>query len=275
MGFRGVLGHEFVGTVASGDLAGKRVVCEINCACRRCPTCDRGHATHCPERTVLGIDRHDGAFADQVVVPIENLHVVPDSISDDQAVLVEPLAAAIQILHQVHVTSTDRVTIVGDGRLGLMCAMALKHVASQVRVVGKHDRKLRRFSCREIETVNIAAGDPALELRRPDDVVVDCTGSPSGLSLALDLVRPRGTVVLKTTIAGEHQMSLARIVIDEINVIGSRCGPFAEALNWIQSGFVDLSHLITHRYQLHECDQAFAAAGSPAAFKVVFDHSKG
>ena len=270
MGFAGILGHEFVGVAQSGRLAGQRVVGEINCNCRRCPSCEAGLENHCPQRTVIGIDRHDGAFADYVAVPEHHLHAIPDSVADDEAVFVEPLAAALQICEQVTIGSSDRVAILGDGRLGLLCAQAVGLATSALTVVGKHPDKLARFAALGYKTREHAddVDDDGLY-----DLVVDCTGSAAGLPLALRLVRPRGTVVLTTTIAGNHETSLAAIVINEITVIGSRCGPFAKAVEAIRDHRIDLSNLITHRFPLHAATEAFAKASEPDAFKVVFEIS--
>lgn len=267
MDFEGVLGHEFVGVAQTGPMAGRRVVGEINCNCRDCPRCQSGLGNHCQFRTVVGIDRHDGAFARHVAIPHHNLHAIPDRIGDDEAVLVEPIAAAFQILEQVETAASDRVTILGDGRLAYFCAQTLASVVERVRVVGKHPEKLNRFSRIGMETVL----HDRCEADRSADIVVDCTGSASGLPMALGLVRPRGTVVMKTTIAGEHQMSLAPIVIDEIRLIGSRCGPFAKAIEALDTGLIDVSGLITHRFHLDEAKLAFETASRPDAFKVVFE----
>lgn len=274
MGFEGILGHEFVGVAEAGQFAGQRVVGEINCNCHACPRCDTGLGNHCANRTVVGIDRHDGAFAEYVAVPKANLHTVPDSVSDDQAVFVEPLAAAFQILEQVSIASSDHVLIVGDGRLGLMSAMALRLTGAQIDVVGKHSDKLGRFSRLGLKTSMLDSPQP----RSPQvfkeesyDVVVDCTGSVTGLELAMQAVRPRGTIVMKTTIAGDHQLSLAPIVINEIRLVGSRCGPFSTALSAIAGGDVDLDGLITDRFSLDAGKAAFERATAKDSFKVVFE----
>jgi threonine dehydrogenase-like Zn-dependent dehydrogenase len=205
MGFRGVLGHEFVGVAESGSMAGRRVVGEINCACWACDTCRRGLPTHCPNRTVLGILNHDGAFADLIAVPSQNLHVVPDSLPDDVAVFTEPVAAAFQVPVQVSIRPQDRVVVLGDGRLGNLCAQVLAALSSHVLVVGKHPEKLAILTSMGIAVAPLS--DPLDE--RAADIVVDCTGSDSGLPTALRLVRPRGTIVLKTTVAGQQALARA------------------------------------------------------------------
>lgn len=271
MGFEGILGHEFVGIAQSGPLAGRRVVGEINCNCRRCPRCKTGLGNHCEHRTVIGIDRHDGAFAERIAVPDHNLHAIPDSISDDEAVFVEPLAAAFRILEQVTFADADRVIVLGDGRLAYFCAQTVATAVDRLRVVGKHASKLQRFGRLGIETVEL----DNLPIEKTFDVVIDCTGSASGLPLALSLVRPCGTIVMKTTVADQHQLSLAPIVIDEVNLVGSRCGPFDVAIDALKKETIDVKSLITDRFSLTDAEQAFARAAAPDAFKVVFDIQQG
>ncbi len=265
MGFSGILGHEFVGVAQSGPLAGQRVVGEINCPCRHCPRCDAGLGNHCGNRTVIGIYRHDGAFADFVAVPQHNLHVLPDSVSDDEAVFVEPLAAAFEILEQVAIHQDDQVTICGDGRLALMSAKAIGLTGASISVIGKHPAKLARFESLGVQTRLL---QEAVD-QQSGDVVVDCTGSTTGLPLALQLIRPRGTIVMKTTVAANHELSLAKIVIDEVTIVGSRCGPFAKAIEALASRNVDVSDLITHRFPIESAVQAMETATSPDALKVV------
>lgn len=268
MGFQGVLGHEFVGIAQTGRHAGQRVVGEINCACRVCATCKAGLPTHCGNRTVVGIDRHDGAFAERLAIPESNLHPLPDSLADDAAIFVEPLAAAFQIPDQVQIKRRDRVAILGDGRLGYLCAQVLRLQSDHVTVVGKHAAKLERFQ--DIAQTNCINSD-TLPPEGSFDLVVDCTGSTSGLPMAIQLSRPRGTIVMKTTVAGEHHQSLAMIVINELSIVGSRCGPFDKAIEALKNGRVDVSGLITHRYRLDQVETAFRTAVSPDAFKVLFE----
>ena len=267
MGFRGVLGHEFVGIATSGPLAGRRVVGEINCSCGECDLCRRGLGTHCPHRTVLGILNHDGAFADLISVPQRNLHVVPDSMPNDVAVFTEPVAAAFQILVQVPVGKNDRVTVLGDGRLGSLCAQVLAGVSNRVLVVGKHPVKLAPLSRLGISTALVSE----VGADRSADIVVDATGSESGLPTALGLVRPRGTVVLKTTVAGTQTLAWAPVVIDEITIVGSRCGPFDRALEALESGRVDVSALISNRFDLDDGVAALEHARSKGVLKVLLD----
>lgn len=265
MGFAGVLGHEFVGVAEDGPLAGERVTAEINCACHECDLCNGGLSNHCPQRSVVGILNHDGAFADSLVVPNRNLHRVPDAMSDDLATLVEPVAAALQIREQVDLRPGMMAAVVGDGRLGNLCAQVLKLAGCHVVVVGKHQEKLATFQRLGLETRRLDELTEAACF----DVVVECAGSPTGLDTALALVRPRGTVFMKTTIAGNHELSLAPVVINEINLLGSRCGPFDKAIACIAAGELDLDGFITARYPLEEFAAAFARARQKDALKVM------
>ena len=269
MGFRGVLGHEFVGVAESGPLAGRRVVGEINCACWTCSTCRMGLPTHCPNRTVLGILNHDGAFADLIAVPQKNLHAVPDSLSDDVAVFTEPVAAAFQIPAQLTIRSEDRIAILGDGRLGNLCAQVLVHRSDHVLVVGKHPEKLAILRAMGIATALISESLGEREY----DVVVDCTGSESGLPAALKLVRPRGTIVLKTTVAGEQTQAWAPFVIDEVTLVGSRCGPFDQALTALEQGHVKVAPLVSDRFDLSRGLEALDRARTKGILKVLIDVS--
>lgn len=271
MGFEGVLGHEFVGIAESGNFSGQRVVGEINCSCRDCDTCRSGLPTHCPHRTVLGILGHDGAFAEYIAVPERNLHAVPDTISTDEAVFVEPVAAAYQILKQRLAERGQSVVVLGDGRLGNLCAQVLADSGCKVLVIGKHDQKLSiiRDINNDIKTALLEDAAP----NRDADVVVDCTGSPTGLPTALQHVKPWGTVVLKTTVAGEQTLALAPIVIDEVRVIGSRCGPFGDALDGLRSGRIKVKPLISERFALDLAVEALKLTSSQPVLKVLLDVS--
>lgn len=271
MGFRGVLGHEFVGVAESGQFAGRRVVGEINCSCWLCETCRSGFPTHCPSRTVLGILNHDGAFADLVAVPQRNLHLVPDSLPDEIAVFTEPVAAAFQIPAQVNVGRHDRVVVLGDGRLGNLCAQVLAGISDRVLVVGKHPEKLSLLQSLGITTALL----PDMASERLADIVVDCTGSDTGLPTALGLVRPRGTIVLKTTVAGTQTMPWAPLVIDEVTLVGSRCGPFDEALAALERGLVDVLPLISQRFDLSRGVEALEQAKAKTVVKVLLDVATG
>ena len=261
MGFRGVLGHEFLGDLDDGT----RVTAEINNACRRCDTCRAGRMHHCPHRTVLGILGHDGAMADLVAVPEANLHRIPDAIDDRRAVFIEPLAAAFRIVEQFPFGPGAKVAVVGDGKLGLLCAWALRTTGAAITLVGKHSDKLALAS----DGIRPVVLDDVTKLGRAFEVVADCTGSPTGLPTALGLVRPLGTVVLKTTIAGEYAINLAPVVIDEITVVGSRCGPFPRAIEALASGEVDPTPLLGPEFPLDRADEAFAAASARGARKVT------
>jgi threonine dehydrogenase-like Zn-dependent dehydrogenase len=265
-GFTGVLGHEFVGVALAGTLQGQRVVSEINCSCHACETCRAGRAGHCPDRTVLGIVRHDGAFADVIAVPERNLHPVPDAIDLDAAVFTEPLAAAFQIPAQLAIARAHRIVVLGDGRLGNLCAQVLASLSDHVLVVGKHPSKMAVLDAMGIETRPLTAERGG---ERTADIVVDCTGSASGLPTALEFVRPRGTIVLKTTIAGSQTLALAPVVVDEVTIVGSRCGPFDRALDALANGLVEVQPLITERFDLSDGVRALGRAGEPGVMKVL------
>ncbi len=260
MNYRGILGHEFVGQLPDGRLA----TAEINAACHACPTCHAGRPGHCPNRTVLGILGRDGAMAELVSVPERNLHFIPDGLPDRAAVFIEPLAAAFRVAEQVPLAGA-RVAVVGDGKLGLLCAWVARRERAVTTLVGKHPAKLA-MAGPGIATAPLVAIDPH---RATFDVVIEATGSPAGLPTALKLVRPCGTVVLKTTVAGEHTMSLAPVVIDEIHLIGSRCGPFPRAIAALADGSIDVAPLIEAEFPLAEADAAFEAAGRRGVRKVL------
>jgi threonine dehydrogenase-like Zn-dependent dehydrogenase len=266
MSFRGVPGHEFVGTVCDGaeKFIGKRVVAEINFGCGRCEQCARILSRHCPDRKVMGILGADGAFAEYLSVPVENLHVVPATIADEEAVFTEPLAAAFEILEQVAINPGDEILVLGDGKLGSLCAQALRLTGASITVLGKHPEKLNRIRRSALRTTLLDDWKPKLF-----DVVVEATGAPSGLELAMNAVRPRGTLVLKSTIAGAHQLSLAPLVINEINVIGSRCGPFSEALKALTEKTVSVTPLIEKVYSLNQGLEAVAHAARSGSGKIL------
>jgi alcohol dehydrogenase len=268
MGFTGVLGHEFVGTVvacADDDWIGRRVVGEINAACLRCPTCLRGDHTHCPNRTTLGIDRRNGAMADLVTLPVSCLHVVPDSVSDEAAVFTEPLAAALEILDQSHIRPSERVAVVGDGKLGAMIVQVLRLIGCEITLVGRHPERWTLYERQGVRCTH-SSSPPA----GPFDVVVDCTGQPSGLATARQLLRPRGRLVLKSTFQAESQLNLTLLVVDEIQLIGSRCGPFAPALKLLERGLIATEPLISAEFPLSDGLAAFAATSGH--LKVLLRH---
>ncbi|HOW70143.1 MAG TPA: alcohol dehydrogenase catalytic domain-containing protein [Phycisphaerae bacterium] len=267
MGFTGVPGHEFVGTVAKGSRTwrGKRVVAEINCICGKCDMCQRGLANHCRRRTVLGIDRHDGVFAEQVVVPERNLHELPASVSDAQAVFVEPLAAALQVIKQSRIEKRMRVAVIGSGRLGLLVAQVLKTTGCDLEVVGRNELTLNFCEKRGIR------GTPVRELapRADRDVIVECSGSPAGLDLALAMLRPRGTIVLKSTYAQQSPVNLTPVVVQELTVLGSRCGPFPDAIATLARGEIDVDSMITRQLPLDRGVEAFELAADPRSIKIL------
>ena len=270
MSFQGVLGHEFVGIVDEAtlhpDLVGKRVVGEINAACRICPVCKAGRLTHCPHRTTLGIDRRDGAFADFLTLPIENLYPLPDEITNDQAVFTEPLAAACQILEQAPIDATDRVLVIGDGKLGLLCAQVLHRAGCRLTVLGRHPEKLQILADRGIRT----SQDPA-SLSPGLDIVVEATGTAGGFKLACEYVRPRGTIVLKSTYHGQTAVDMTSLVVHEITVVGSRCGPFSTAIALLRDNAIDVQSLIHKRFPIEQGTDAFEHAATKGVLKVLLE----
>jgi alcohol dehydrogenase len=272
-GFRGVLGHEFVGLVeacaSEPAWVGKRVVGEINAACGVCATCRAGRPTHCPYGTTLGIRGRDGAFADFLTLPKENLHPVPEAVNDDQAVFVEPLAAALEITDQIHVRPTERVIVIGDGKLGQLLAQVLALSGCNLTVVGHHEDKLGLLSARGIDTY--LAGPSSPGPAGPADVVVEATGTPSGFAAARSMVRPRGKLVLKSTYHDLTRVDLSRVVVDEVQLIGSRCGPFAPALRLLAQGLVSVEPLIQARYPLAEGVTALKEAGVRGTLKILIE----
>jgi threonine dehydrogenase-like Zn-dependent dehydrogenase len=270
MGFRGVPGHEFVGEVSEGptDVIGKRVVGEINFACGRCETCLQGLGRHCPNRRVMGILDANGSFAEYLAVPLANLHVVPETVSDEEAVFTEPLAAAFEIVEQVHLQPAAEVVIFGDGKLGLLCAQVLHLTGARVTVVGKHQDKLGLLRKLGLHTVLLADWRP-----QRVDLVVEATGSPAGLSLAIETVRPRGILVLKSTVVTPHSLSLAPLVINEVTVVGSRCGRFPPALRALTQQRVSVTPLIDKIYALSDGLAAVEHAAQPGARKILLKTS--
>ncbi len=267
--YTGILGHEFVGEVVKAEDAswiGQRVVGEINAVCGQCEQCLNGRPTHCESRTVLGIVNRDGVFAEYVCLPIANLHKVPASVPDGMAVFTEPLAAALEIQEQINIKPTDRVLLVGAGRLGQLIAQTLALTGCDLRVVARHKRQQELLSARGIRIINEADVQ-----KWRWDVVVEATGSPSGFTLARQAIRPRGTLVLKSTYKGEMSVDFSSIVVDEINLIGSRCGPFEPALRLMESLQVDPTVLIDAEYALADAMKAFEHAARPGALKVVMN----
>jgi threonine dehydrogenase-like Zn-dependent dehydrogenase len=268
LGFTGVLGHEFVGEVLQAaetpQLIGQRVVGEINANCGRCATCRRGDPTHCPQRTTLGIGGRDGVIADCFTLPAHLLYPVPDAVPDSAAVFAEPLAAALEITDRLHIRPTQRVVVLGDGKLGLLTAQVLCLTGCDLVVVGRHAEKLALLGRRGIQT-RLADAEPVPRA----DVVVDATGSAEGFASARRLVRPRGTLVLKSTFHGNVSLDLSMVVVDEVTVVGSRCGPFAPALRLLEQQLVDVECLIDSIYSLSDGLTAFARAQTPGVLKVL------
>jgi len=272
-GFAGTLGHEFVGvvveSVADKSFIGRRVVGEINAGCGRCELCAGGDARHCPRRTVLGIVGRDGAFAEYLRLPVVNLLTVPDEIEDARAVFAEPLAAACGIMERVHITRDTRVAVIGDGKLGLLSAQAIKaQTNAAVTLIGRHENKLAIAHARGIETVFVdELGQDSS--RGTFDVVVEASGASGGFALAIELTRPRGTLVLKSTFHGATEIDAARIVVNEISIVGSRCGRFAPALELLARDAVDVSSLITDEFPLVDGVRAMGRATEKGVLKVL------
>ncbi len=266
MGYAGIPGHEFVGIVVQSsrpDLLGQRIVGEINASCNTCDLCRDGLGRHCPHRTVLGILGRDGAFADYLVLPDRNLIPIPSSLTDEVAVFTEPLAAAYEIFDQITIAPAEKVLILGDGRLGAIVALALKAEGFSTLVGGHHQAKLEFLQQLGVKVELEKNLCPCF------DLIIDCTGSPSGFTRALELIRPRGRIILKTTAAADAPVNLAPIVINEITVLGSRCGRFAPALATLESGRFDPQPLISARFPLDDALAAFDAATQPSNFKCL------
>ena len=267
-GFSGTPGHEFVGEVVECDtpaLRGKRVVGEINLACTHCPWCQRGLGRHCPHRTVLGIVKHPGAFREFLTLPERNLHVVPDSIPSEAAVFTEPLGAACEILDQVAIPKGGAVAVLGDGKLGLLISQTLQARGCKVHQFGRHREKLA-IAERAGVTVEIAGEHlPQAEY----EWVVDATGSPASLPAAVSMTQPRGTVILKSTVHGEVPVDTAPVIVNEITLVGSRCGRFEPALELLQSGQIDVASMISEQMPLANANAAFARAAQPGIMKVL------
>ena len=270
-GFSGTIGHEFVGVVERADdatnLIGKRVVGEINAGCGTCEKCVDGDARHCPTRTVLGIVGRDGAHAEYLRLPSRNLIEIPDSISDEQAVFAEPLAAAYGITEQVDIECETRVAVIGDGKLGLLCAMSLALRSKNVTLIGKHASKMSVVQKSGVEAIELNSL-PA-SMNRRFDVVVEASGSESGFATALDLVRERGKIVLKSTFHGTPMWAASRVVVDEITIVGSRCGRFAPALDLLERGLVNTEDLISDEFSLCDGVAAMDHAAKNGVLKVL------
>lgn len=269
-GFEGTLGHEFVGIVENSpdrpDLSGKRVVGEINVGCGDCQLCQKGDARHCPKRTVLGIKGRDGSHAEFVSLPSRNLLEIPPDLSDEEAVFIEPLAAALGIIERIDLKNAEKIAIIGDGKLGLLCAFALNRVCPSLTLYGRYSSKLKIAEAAGIETCLV---DETTHQYSFYDVVVEATGSESGFAMALDLVRPRGTIVLKSTYSGKAEIEAWRIVVDEISIVGSRCGRFKPTIEWLVNNRIDLAQLISDEFPLSKGLAAFDTAKQPGVLKVL------
>lgn len=275
MGFSGIPGHEFVGRVVEAasapELTGARVTADINLGCGVCPTCLQYDARHCPNRRTLGIAGKDGAFAEYVTLPVANLHLVAEGVSDEEAVFMEPLAAALEPGQQLHLTAGQSVLVLGDGKLGILCACGLRYQTPGLVLGGHHPRKLAIAAAQGVTTRLV--DDPAELVREFGrfDVVVEATGRPEGLASAIRLVRPEGTVVVKTTTFAPTTLDMAKVVVDEISLLGSRCGNIGLAGAYLRDRLVDVLPLIEGRRPLAECADALAVAARPGAMKVLLD----
>lgn len=265
--FSGVIGHEFVGIVAGGskNLAGKRVVGDINCVCGKCDMCMGGLSSHCRRRTVLGIVGRSGAFAEFLTLPKRNCVEVPDSVSDEEAVFAEPLAAAIQVTRQVKLESRTNVAVLGTGRLGLLIAQVLATTGCKLTAIGRNQATLALLDRKRIRNLNVAEITNWAEF----DVVVECTGSVEGLPLALRLVRPRGTVVMKTTCAEKAPVDLTDLVVNEVTLLGSRCGNMQDAVSLLAQKRIDVTSLVSRTTPLSDAPKAMALAAEKNTIKVL------
>lgn len=287
MNFRGVLGHEFVGVVEEcrqEDWVGKRVVGEINCCCGECEYCNKaslnkaslrqGLKNHCPNRSVLGIHNRDGAFAEYLTLPVENLHLIPEDVSDEEAVFVEPLAASCRILEQVQIAKTeaclvDEVIVLGDGKLGLLVAQVISLTGCNLKIIGKYESKLAILKKRGINTILLDEANNLKQIHMVADIVIDCTGRISGFEMAQQIVRPTGKIILKSTIAANPNVNLSSLVVNEITLIGSRCGPFRQAIELLKDKKVEVKPLISAGYPLEEGLIAFEKARDKGALKIL------
>jgi threonine dehydrogenase-like Zn-dependent dehydrogenase len=266
--YNGILGHEFVGIVEQGspELVGRRVVGEINAACGHCRFCQTQQPTHCENRSVLGIVNRNGAFANYLTLPEQNLHPVPETVSTDTATFTEPLAAALEIQQQISIRSSDRVLVVGDGKLGQLVAQSLTITGCELLAIGRNPDKLANLEACRIQTGYADAVQTGVF-----DIAVECTGNPEGFAIARRALRPRGTLVLKSTYTGNLSLDMSSIVVDEITLIGSRCGPFPEALDLLATGKIDVAPLIHARYSLAEGLSAFEHAQQRGVLKVILE----
>jgi len=268
MNFEGVLGHEFVGIVVESEekkWIGKRVVGEINIGCGICDYCLKDKINHCPSRKVLGILNKNGVFSEYVTLPLSNLHVVPDKISDRAAVFTEPLAAALRILEQIKLSRKDKVLILGDGKLGLLIAQVIKRTGVNVYCIGKHKKKLKILEEKGIKTLLAGEG-----IAKKFDIVIEATGNREGFEMGLNYTKPEGKIILKSTYSGNINTDISAVVINEFHIIGSRCGPFDKALKWLEKDLIDVESLIDGEYSLDEWKKAFSEARKSENLKILF-----
>ncbi len=270
MGYKGVLGHEFTGVVEEinaddKSLLNKRVVGEINCGCGECEWCNQGLERHCPNRSTLGIWQREGCFAEYVCLPVKNLLEIPENVSDEEAVFTEPLAAALEILEQIHIPPYKKIAVLGDGKLGLMIALALNAAGLDLILIGKHENKLEIAQKQGVKTKLLSD----VEIKKEYDFVVEATGSISGFETSLALTKPRGTLILKSTIAASKEFNFAPVVVDEITIVGSRCGQFAPALRLLESGRIDVKPLISDIFEFDESIAAFERNKEKSSIKVI------
>lgn len=270
MGYKGVLGHEFTGVVEEinaddKSLLNKRVVGEINCGCGECEWCNQGLERHCPNRSTLGIWQREGCFAEYVCLPVKNLLEIPENVSDEEAVFTEPLAAALEILEQIHIPPYKKIAVLGDGKLGLMIALALNAAGLDLILIGKHENKLEIAKKQGVKTKLLSD----VEIKKEFDFVVEATGSISGFETSLALTKPRGTLILKSTIAASKEFNFAPVVVDEITIVGSRCGQFAPALRLLESGRIDVKPLISDIFEFDESIAAFERNKEKSSIKVI------
>ncbi len=275
MGYKGVLGHEFVGIVEEVNgpdktLIGKRVVGEINFGCEKCEWCKKGLQRHCPNRSTLGIWQQDGCFAEYVIIPITNIIEVPESVSDEQAVFVEPLAAALEILEQLHIKPYEKVLVLGDGKLGLTTAIALKSSGLDVTLIGKHQNKLDIAKDQGVKTKLLQE----TKITQEYDIVVEATGSITGFETSISSVKPRGTLVLKSTIAASKEFNFAPIVINEITVLGSRCGQFVPAMRYLEEKKIDFTPFISSIVKIDNAIEGFEKNKQKDSLKVLIKISE-
>lgn len=266
--FTGVLGHEFVGEVVQGPkkLLNKRVVANINLSCNKCEYCQKGLSKHCPKRNVLGIVNKNGTFSEYITMPIENLYNVPDKVSSLEACFTEPVASVLQILEQIHIKPTDKVLIIGDGKIGQLVTQVLCLHSYEVFLVGHHPHKYLTYKDK-----GVIVGNESLITGAYFDYVIECSSHTSGLELALKAVKPKGTVVLKTTLTGKHAFNLAELVVNEISLIGSRCGPFLPALRLLANNIINITHLFEREYSLKQGLEAIEHAKLSQTKKIIIN----